>query len=30
MVKQGTNILKEHKNKKLDFNAKLQQINFLD
>ena len=30
MIKQGTNILKEHKNQRLDFNANLKQINFLD
>jgi len=30
MIKQGTNILKEHSNQRLDFDAKLKQINFLD
>lgn len=30
MIKQGMNILKEHKKNRLDFNPKLQQINFLD
>lgn len=30
MIKQGTDILKEHKNSRLKFDAKLQQINFLD
>ena len=30
MIKQGTNILKEHGNQRLDFDAKLKQINFLD
>ena len=30
MIKQGTNILKEHSLNRLDFKAELQQINFLD
>jgi hypothetical protein len=30
MINKGTNILKEHANKRLDFNAELKQINFLD
>lgn len=30
MIKQGTNILKEHSKKRLDFNPDLKQINFLD
>lgn len=30
MIKQGTDILKEHKKSKLDFNAELKQVNFLD
>lgn len=30
MIRQGTNILKEHSNQRLDFDAKLKQINFLD
>lgn len=30
MIKSGTNILKEHKKKTLEFNPKIKQINFLD
>ena len=30
MIRQGTNILKEHSNQRLDFNPELKQINFLD
>jgi CRISPR/Cas system-associated exonuclease Cas4 (RecB family) len=30
MIRQGTNILKEHSNQRLDFNPQLKQINFLD
>lgn len=30
MIKQGTNILKEQTNNRLDYNEKLEQINFLD
>ena len=30
MIRQGTNILKEHSKKRLDFNPELKQINFLD
>ena len=28
MIKQGTDVLKEHKSKRLTFDAKLKQINF--
>jgi hypothetical protein len=30
MIKQGTNILKEQANKRLEYDSKLEQINFLD
>jgi len=30
MIRQGTNILKEHSKNRLDFKPNLQQINFLD
>ena len=30
MIKQGTNILKEHGNQRLEYDQKLEQINFLD
>ena len=29
MLKQGTNVLKEHESRRLDFSPKLKQINFL-